>query len=227
MRPSCASWDPLRRRTARWAADHLEELKALEPDLPDLDNDRALDNWRPLLAIAETVAGDWPERGRRAALALSGHEETDGAAVQLLADLRDLFTSKRADRLKSEEVVQALSAMEERPWPEWRAGKPMSTQQLARQLAPFDVAPQTIRFADGTVRGYLLEQFHDAFARYLPAEGATGATCLETGTFQGATGDHIVAPEKQPFCSDVADVAPESREAAAGTSSGDSARRLF
>ena len=214
---------PLRRKAARWAADHFQGLGGVEPVLPDLGNDRALDNWRPLLAIAETAAGSWPERGRRAALALSGREETDGAGVELLADLRDLFARRRAERLKSEEVVQALATMEERPWPEWRAGKPMSAQQLARQLAPFEVTPQTIRFAENTVRGYRLEQFTDAFARYLPALPATGATCLQTGTSEGATAALIVAPEKLPFCSDVADVAPETGEAVAGASQDGSA----
>jgi hypothetical protein len=35
-------------------------------------------------------------------------------------------------------------------------------------LAPFAIAPATIRTAAGTPKGYLLAQFEDAFARYLP-----------------------------------------------------------
>lgn len=204
---------PLRRRAARWAADHLDELRAAEPHLPDLASDRARDNWRPLLAIAEACGGEWPERARRAALTLGGRDGADdGADVLLLADLRDLFDRMGGDRLRSDDVVQALATMEERPWPEWRAGRPITPQQLARELAPFGVAPKAIRFAEGTVRGYRREQFADAFARYLSPLPATGATCLHNGAFQAATGDAAVAPENLPVCSLVAGVAASGGE---------------
>ena len=58
-------------------------------------------------------------------------------------------------------------AIEGRPWAEWKAGKPLSANGLARLLAPFGIAPATIRTATGTPKGYQLTQFEDAFARYL------------------------------------------------------------
>ena len=33
--------------------------------------------------------------------------------------------------------------MEDRPWPEWRKGNPISTRQLARMLKLFKVNPGT------------------------------------------------------------------------------------
>ena len=45
-------------------------------------DDRAADCWRPLLAIAELVGGDWPERARAAALALSGGEAKQDDVVE-------------------------------------------------------------------------------------------------------------------------------------------------
>ena len=65
----------LKRRCIRWAADNLISLRdaALDVAVPDGLNDRAADNWEPLLAIADRAGGDWPERARKAALALSGN----------------------------------------------------------------------------------------------------------------------------------------------------------
>jgi hypothetical protein len=64
----------------------------------------------------------------------------------------------------------ALVAIEGRPWAEWKAGKPLSANGLARLLAPFGIAPATIRTAAGTPKGYQFAQFEDAFARYLPGD---------------------------------------------------------
>ena len=72
------------------------------------------------------------------------------------------------DRLASAELVEAVVGIEGHPWAEWKAGKPISTNGLARMLAPFGIAPTTIRMGDRTPKGYQLAQFEDAFARYLP-----------------------------------------------------------
>ena len=50
--------------------------------------------------------------------------------------------------------------------PEFKRGKPITTRQLASLLAPFGVAPKVIRRGFGTIRGYEVSQFKDAFARY-------------------------------------------------------------
>jgi hypothetical protein len=46
----------LRSQAARWAADNFDKLADPDPTMPDL-NDRAADNWRPLLAIADLAGG--------------------------------------------------------------------------------------------------------------------------------------------------------------------------
>ena len=60
------------RKAARWVADHRAELDVCDPVPPDTLDDRAADNWRPLLAIAEVIGGNWPQHARTAARALSG-----------------------------------------------------------------------------------------------------------------------------------------------------------
>ncbi len=52
---------PMCRRVARWAADHLDDLRAADPDMPTTLYGRAADNWRPLLTVADVAGGDWPE----------------------------------------------------------------------------------------------------------------------------------------------------------------------
>jgi hypothetical protein len=58
----------LRSQAARWAADHFEKLADPDPQIPEALNDRADDNWRPLLAIADLAGGEWPQLARQAAL---------------------------------------------------------------------------------------------------------------------------------------------------------------
>ncbi|HEV3455933.1 MAG TPA: DUF3631 domain-containing protein [Thermoanaerobaculia bacterium] len=55
-------FEELRRRAARWAADHLAALRGADPEMPGELDDRAADNWRPLLAIADLVGREWPEK---------------------------------------------------------------------------------------------------------------------------------------------------------------------
>lgn len=208
-----AEFEPLRRRLVRWAADNAESLSSCEPQMPDLASDRAADNWRPLLAIAEAIGGSWEESARAAARELTeGPDDEGDARVQLLADLRDLFVARESERLASSEIVAHLAQMEERPWPEWRQDKAITARQVARLLEPFGVAPTTLRFGSQTKRGYSLEQFADAFARYLPSAGATSATCLQKGTFASATETRPVASESGPICRDVALVADKGPE---------------
>lgn len=163
--------EDLRRRAARWAADHHHALAAADPAVPPELHDRARDNWRPLLAIADAAGGEWPQRARAAALELSGQAgDGDAPGVLLLDDLRRLFSERSLDRLASSDLVETLATMEDRPWPEWRRGQPITQRQVARLLKPFDVAPKQMRLGLEKVRGYELADLEDAFSRYLPSE---------------------------------------------------------
>jgi hypothetical protein len=60
--------------------------------------------------------------------------------------------------------------MEDRPWSEWRDGKPMSARGLAMLLDGFGIKPSQFRTAAGIIRGYRSRDFEEAFARYLPEQ---------------------------------------------------------
>jgi putative DNA primase/helicase len=181
------AFEPLRRQAARWVSDNADALGASDPAVPEELFNRAADNWRALLAIADAVGGEWPARARRAALLLSAGRD-EGATtprIQLLADLRELFREREADRLTSAALTDALAQREERPWPEWNDGRPITPRQLAKLLAPFGIHPKTIRFGEETAKGYDTAQFADAFARYLPAESVTPSQSSKGGPFSG------------------------------------------
>jgi putative DNA primase/helicase len=163
----------LARQAVRWTADRSKELAAADPAIPPAIMNRAADNWRPLLAIADLAGGEWPGRGRGTALILAPAGAEGSARVQLLSDIRAAFaTTKGVDRLSSEALVDYLVSLEDRPWPEWgKAKKPISKTQVARLLKPLAISPGTIRLSDGsTPKGYYKDAFADAFARYLPSE---------------------------------------------------------
>ncbi len=169
----------LARKLARWSGDRARFLPT-DPAIPDAMGDREGDVSVPLLAIADDAGGEWPKRARAALLDLFGKREADGgnaeAGALLLADVRTLFGDKGATRLPSAVIVAALGAMEERPWPEWRQGKPITATQLARALAPFGARPQNFRNTQGVFKGYARDSFADAWARYLPGDAPAADT---------------------------------------------------
>jgi putative DNA primase/helicase len=157
----------LRAQVARWVIDHAKEIKAANPDIPVELNDRAADSWRPLLALADLVGGPWPERARQAARKLSGERDEEALGVLLLSDIRTIFEDQKIDRLPSRALTEALGAMEGRPWAEYRNGKPVTANQLARMLNEFGISPAPTRSGDDIFKGYVLDKFSDAFERYL------------------------------------------------------------
>jgi putative DNA primase/helicase len=160
--------DALRRQAWTWAQDHLDVLRAADPAVPDELHDRARDNWRPLLAIADLIGGAWPALARSAALRLVGQDDDDGSVrTLLLNDLYRLFHDCGEDRLSSAEIVDALTEREDRPWPEWRNGKPITGRGVAKLLKPFGVTPSVMWIREKSRRGYDRADFADAFARYV------------------------------------------------------------
>jgi putative DNA primase/helicase len=167
--------DILGRKAARWCSDNADRVRGADPDIPDGIFNRVADNWRPLLAIADAAGGDWPERARRVLVAMAGVNDDQSTGGMLFVDIRDIFSEREADRLPSTELAEALVAIEGRPWAEWRHGKPITANSLARLLAPYGIAPTTIRVGTKTPKGYQLADFADAFERYLAPDEASKA----------------------------------------------------
>jgi DNA polymerase-1 len=196
-------FEHLKRKATRWAGDNIELLATLDPSIPDLGNDRAADNWRPLIAIADAAGPRWGEIARKAAVELSRFEadDEDTWRILLLEDLRTLFSKRGADVLTSKAIVDFLITLDERPWPTSAKGRPINAAQMASLLKPFEVRPRSIRInPKETKKGYHRHDLLEQFARYLspvkddnsaPAPTAhasstsTGTVRLETGCGAG------------------------------------------
>lgn len=163
----------LRAKCARWATDNGNALGDRNPVMPQSLQDRAQDNWFSLFAIADAVGGVWPLKARNAALALTpAEEDAQSASIQLLANARSVFDERAVGRISSEEMIESLVMMDERPWASWNHGSAITIRQLASLLKPFGIQPLTIRFGDRVLRGYDRNRFEDAFARYLSKRNA-------------------------------------------------------
>ena len=200
FRKARAASEPLRARLMEWAAS-ATRLQDARPETPPELDDRAADGWEPLCAIADLAEGDWPNRARAAAVALStgAAREDESLGVQLLTDTRAVMGDR--DRISSAELVRRLSALDAAPWGV-EGGKPITQYALAKLLKPYGVRPRTIREDDGrTPKGYRASDFVDAFSRYVPLQNATPPQRLNTrapGQEASATPIPLVADGNAP-----------------------------
>jgi putative DNA primase/helicase len=164
----------LRNQAARWAADNFDRLVDPDPKVPEALNDRAADNWRPLLAIADLACVTWPDEARRAALMLSGEDQDGAMGVELLKDIRSAFGDD--DVIRSADLIAKLTADLERPWAEWKRGRPLTQKQLAGLLAPFCIVSINVNppgVPQG--KGYRRADFEDSWAVYCPGQNVLAA----------------------------------------------------
>jgi Protein of unknown function (DUF3631) len=173
---------PIRDALATWITGVGEQLGDAEPAMPTGVHDRSAEIWEPLLAIADAAGGHWPDTARAACVhfVLSANKPTPSLGIQLLADLRTLFSAAGTDRMHTTDIVERLRAMDDAPWSDLY-GKPLDSRRLARELSRYQVAPLTFKHNTTNAKGYVIyptdkqvEQvgLADAWARYLPVENA-------------------------------------------------------
>jgi uncharacterized protein DUF3631 len=118
----------------------------------------------------------------------------------LLSDIQDVITGRpRSDRISSNELAAALGTMEDRPWAEWRNGKPMTASALSRMLSPFGILSISRRDGAETFKGYLFADFKDAFDCYLTDETVTQSqrnNDAHCDTLQTVTPENLVTFSK-------------------------------
>lgn len=191
--------DTLRERLAAWGGKRRAELARLEPDLPV--EDRAADNWEPLVAVADLAGGDWPSRARKAALLLCA-EDADAdleasLGLRLLADIRDIFTGLTVSFLPSADLTARLRQAGEAPW----AALELSMHKLAFLLKPYRVRP---RQNDArTARGYHAADFADPFRRYLTVQTVQpSAQAADQHEGPDSSADTLLSPNCPPASPD-------------------------
>lgn len=203
-------FDRLSAMLARFADDYAEEVRAARPALPDALSDREQDNWEPLLAIAGCAGPEWIARATHAALKLSGAANAaQSAANELLADIQHVFESRRADRIKTADLIAALVEDDEAAWATWNKGRPLTPRQLGRMLSGYGIRSKDIRNGYEVAKGFTLEQFSDAFARYLSAPPDLPATSATTAANPINTGRDVSRMNQQRSGSETVPATPK------------------
>jgi hypothetical protein len=123
-----------------------------------------------------------------------------------------------------------LTALKESPWGEWNRGKSLSQNQLTKMLKSYGIFSRDVRVppTNRVAKGYTLQDFEDAFARYLPPSqqndassaqntdsnrynATSGSTIDHTAIFESATdascsvSENGTLPAPDAGCSVVAD----------------------
>jgi hypothetical protein len=148
----------------------------LDPPMPKALRNRRADNWRPLFAIAD--ACDRGELARKAAVALSRQHQDEDAAVELLADVRQVFDARNVDRLASADVISDLHDLDDGRWTEWlgihdnQHPHRLSQSELSSLLRSFEITPRSLwpigpRTGARSRRGYYRHQFEAAWRAYV------------------------------------------------------------
>ena len=173
----------------KWAATCV---LARDPKMPPVLRGRAADNWRPLIAVADSLG--YGEASRAAAAKLCGERLDEDPGIVLLHDIRRVFRLLDKDRIASALLVEKLLEVDDGGWAEWRgptddrAPRKLTQSELAGLLRPFHIRSRTIwsgkrRAGDKSQRGYLRSQFDEAWRRYGPADDtptqASKIKCLQ------------------------------------------------
>ena len=141
---------------------------APDPAIPPELRNRAADNWRPLLSIADNLG--YGSAARAAAIELNANCPDEDAGVTLLADIRIIFSVCGVDRIASLALVEALRGLDDGRWNDWRgrnddrSPRKLTQGELSRLLRPFGIRPKTIWPArrqpgDRSAKGYLRVDF--------------------------------------------------------------------
>ena len=189
----------LRAQLESWTATMIDVLQMARPVRVEGIRDRTMEVWRPLLAIAELDGESWATRARRAVLTLStGSVEEPSLGLLLLADIRDVFEETDALRLATADLILDLARREESPWGEWWVDPKTATPKqgapraLARLLRPHGIRSAKVRIGERTAQGYKLEDFVDAWERFLPPRpGGTSGTSGTSAPLSQADVPHV------------------------------------
>ncbi len=182
-----AEFKPIRQRAQRWANDNMMRLREMDPSVPSTLNDRAQDNARAICAIADLVGREWPATIRGALIGLAGQADSEPQShgERLLVDISEvLHATPRDRRIGSQELRNALCALEDAPWAERWGGKPITSHRISTLLKPYGVSPARDRLGSY----YKAADFTDAINRYvsraprISATSATSATAPQTAT---------------------------------------------
>ena len=158
-----------RRQLLRWASDNLIAIKAATSVPPDCGDPRRRDNFRPLYQLAAVLGGPWPQLLETAYLETTdmddGADEVPG--LLLLRDIWGMFMQHPTETaIRTAEIIQYLSALEESRWTSAPGSRAISPHQMAQFLRPFGVKSHDKRDGDRVAKCYMRQDVKLAYDRY-------------------------------------------------------------
>lgn len=168
---------------AAWMSANIGAIvDRLGRDLPEMRANRDAQRWEGILAIADILGGEWPEKARAAAISdVTGASRPPSMSDRLLGDIRRAFAGR--DKVASSELLAELNSMDHAPWGEWK-GEGLNARIVVSMLKDYGIPrPHTVRLAGhlGTVHGWDRRDFADSWSRYLIPE-ETALPILEGDT---------------------------------------------
>ena len=161
-------------KAIRWAQDNFDTISKSDPIMPEGLYNRSADNWAPLLAIADQIGSEWPQRAREIALKLSQQNDPQNSiGIMALTDIRQIFNAQGADKISSGKLLSEMKKLDGRPWNEDERGRELSPNRLAKILKPFGLFTENLRVKDEkgiekVIKGFRREAFELVWEQYLP-----------------------------------------------------------
>lgn len=185
--------DLIKEKLARWADDNMEAIEKAKPELPDVINDRMQDNWEILLKVASVLGEDWLAQANQACIEISGIEHDEPSLnEQLLKDIKSVFELKKITRISSMDLIATLCSDPEMNWATYNRGKPITPKQVSNRLGEYKISSKSLRVSGQVTKGYDLNDFKDAFARYLADTPSLSVTELQASKHKGYSGNTTV-----------------------------------
>jgi hypothetical protein len=138
------------------------------PKMPPGLNNRAADNWRSLVAVADLFGPEWGDAARELAIKMSEHADADDRKLHVIWDTLDVFDHFGRPSIGSKALVEALCSLPDSPYLEWRGlddNRPshrMTVHDYADVVKDFGIRPRVV-WPYGrrrpSSRGYQLEWF--------------------------------------------------------------------
>lgn len=206
----------IKSKLARWAQDAGKDLRGFEPSLPKELQNRDADNWESLIALADIAGGNWAEKARQAAILATKKEPSLSINQELLQDIRELLNDYSGRYIFSSILTDKLNHIDDALWRTYRGGHGLSSRQLTNKLKEFSIISEDRRIGAAVKKGYKVEDFNDAFERYLSIPPNPNATTLQSSNGGGysqisnatkknhVANENALQPSKDGECSVVA-----------------------
>jgi putative DNA primase/helicase len=161
-----------RRQLAAWAATVAEWL---EPEVPENLLNRDVQNWEPLINVANMAGGDWPRAVIEAVEEAMDIERIPTVTVRLLSSIWQIFQPDpdqppAIEFITSKELRAALIADPEEDWATINHGTAISFEYMRERLSHLVRSQNEYYHEQGERRhrrGYSFAQFKPVFARHV------------------------------------------------------------